>query len=47
MGYLYMLDGRDLLIRSMNIFGVNQEYTYRVMDAEIFDVSHHFGVFPD
>jgi hypothetical protein len=46
-GYLYRLDGRDLLAQSRNVAAVDREYTYRVTDREIFDVTENAVVFSD
>ncbi|KAI3320736.1 hypothetical protein HD806DRAFT_506039 [Xylariaceae sp. AK1471] len=46
-GYLYRLDGRDLLVQPRNIMEVNHEITYRLTDGEIFDVTENAVVFAD
>ncbi|KAJ2989685.1 hypothetical protein NUW58_g3340 [Xylaria curta] len=44
-GYLYRLDGRDLLIQSRNIIAKVHEATYRLADGEIFDVTDNPVIF--
>ncbi|KAI0859947.1 hypothetical protein F4860DRAFT_237810 [Xylaria cubensis] len=44
-GYLYRLDGRDLLVQSRNIVAVNHEVTYRLAESEIFDVTENAVIF--
>ncbi|KAI0466080.1 hypothetical protein F4859DRAFT_337086 [Xylaria cf. heliscus] len=46
-GYLYRLDGRDLLVQSRNVMEVGHEVTYRLADGEIFDVTENAVVFAD
>jgi hypothetical protein len=46
-GYLYRLDGRDLLVQSRNIMAMNHKVTYRLTDGEIFDVTENAVVFAD
>ena len=45
-GYVYQLDGRELLVRSINIFGRNEERTYRITEQEYFQINEAlmFGV---
>ncbi|KAI0873246.1 hypothetical protein GGS24DRAFT_517778 [Hypoxylon argillaceum] len=46
-GYLYRLDGRDLLVRARSIMAVDEEVTYRLAGDEIFDVTENAVVFAD
>ncbi|KAI0454234.1 hypothetical protein F5B21DRAFT_245680 [Xylaria acuta] len=46
-GYLYRLDGRDLLVQSRNIMAVDYEATYRLADGEIFDVTENAVIFAE
>ncbi|KAI1177870.1 hypothetical protein F4777DRAFT_167691 [Nemania sp. FL0916] len=44
-GYLYRLDGRDLLVRSVNILETDREVTYRLANGDIFDVTGNDMIF--
>ncbi|KAI1750409.1 hypothetical protein F4782DRAFT_250534 [Xylaria castorea] len=46
-GYLYRLDGRDLLVQSRNVMAMNHEVTYRLAHSEIFDVTENAVIFAD
>ncbi|KAK5941952.1 hypothetical protein PMZ80_005903 [Knufia obscura] len=37
-GYAYQLDGRDLLVRSFNVHGTNEQRTYRITEEECFEI---------
>lgn len=46
-GYWYRLDGRDLLVQSRNVVGMDRIYTYRMTDEYIFDVGENAVVTVD